>query len=368
MTIIKGNPRKDGFRMPAEYEPHDGCWMLWPQRTDNWRYVAKYAQKAFVDVATAIAKFEPVTMGINADQYDNARSMLPDHIRVVEISNNDSWIRDSGPTFVVNNEGEVRGIDWNFNAWGGLVDGLYFPWDKDDKVAQKVCEIERIDRYKLDDFVLEGGAIHVDGDGTALVVEECLLSKGRNPSMTKIEIENRLKEYLNVQKVIWLDRGIYLDETNEHVDNICAFVKPGVVVLAWTDDKDDPQYELSKSCYDILSNTTDAKGRTIIIHKLYLPKPIFITKEEAEGVDKSATTRTRAFGDRLAASYVNFYIANGGIVMPVFGDPNDEKAIKLLSELYTDREVVPIFSREILLGGGNIHCITQQQPRKNLFI
>lgn len=367
MSIINSSPQKDGFRMPAEYEPHGGCWMLWPQRTDNWRYGAKYAQKAFVDVATAIAKFEPVTMGVNEEQYDNARSMLPDHIRVLEISNNDAWIRDSGPTFVVNDKGWIRGIDWSFNAWGGLVDGLYFPWDKDDKVAQKVCDIERIDRYKLDDFVLEGGAIHVDGDGTALVVAECLLSKGRNPSMTKMEIENRLKEYLNVQKVIWLDRGIYLDETNEHVDNICAFVKPGVVILAWTDDKDDPQYELSKSCYDILRNTTDAKGRSIVIHKLYLPKPIYTTKEEAEGVDKSLTTKPREFGDRLAASYVNFYIANGGIILPVFGDPNDEKAIKLLSELYPDREIVPIFAREILLGGGNIHCITQQQPKGILY-
>ncbi|GKX67873.1 agmatine deiminase [Inconstantimicrobium mannanitabidum] len=362
MKIINSTPRKDGFRMPGEFEPHAGCWMVWPERSDNWRYGGKYAQRVFVEVATAISKFEPLTMCVSGAQYDNARSMLPDHIRVVEISNNDSWVRDSGPTFVKNDAGEVRGVDWRFNAWGGLVDGLYFPWDQDDKVAGKICDIERKDRYRLESFVLEGGSIHVDGEGTAMVTEACLLSAGRNPSMTKQEIEEVLMEYLNVDKVIWLERGIYLDETNEHVDNVCTFVRPGVVVLAWTDDETDPQYELSKSCYDILSNTTDAKGRTLEIHKMYLPSPICISVEESNGVDQVVGTQPRMPGDRLAASYVNYYVANGGVVMPVFGDPNDEKAVELMKKLYQDREVVPIYAREILLGGGNIHCITQQQP------
>lgn len=362
MKIINSTPRKDGFRMPGEFEPHAGCWMVWPERSDNWRYGGKYAQRVFVEVATAISKFEPLTMCVSGAQYDNARSMLPDHIRVVEISNNDSWVRDSGPTFVKNDAGEVRGVDWRFNAWGGLVDGLYFPWDQDDKVAGKICDIERKDRYRLESFVLEGGSIHVDGEGTAMVTEACLLSAGRNPSMTKQEIEEILKEYLNVDKVIWLERGIYLDETNEHVDNVCTFVRPGVVVLAWTDDETDPQYELSKSCYDILSNTKDAKGRTLEIHKMYLPSPICISVEESNGVDQVIGTQPRMPGDRLAASYVNYYVANGGVVMPVFGDKNDEKAVELMKKLYPDREVVPIYAREILLGGGNIHCITQQQP------
>ncbi|WP_347464728.1 MULTISPECIES: agmatine deiminase [Clostridium] len=361
---MKSTPKTDGYRMPAEYEPHEGCFMLWPQRTDNWRCGAKYAQKAFVEVAAAIARFEKVTVCVNTDQYENAVSMLPEEVRVVEMSSNDSWMRDCGPTFVINDRGGIRGINWQFNAWGGLVDGLYFPWDKDNLVASKVCRLERIDSYKLEKFVLEGGAIHVDGEGTALVVEECLLSKGRNSDMTKIEIEEKLKEYLNVQKVIWLPRGIYLDETNEHVDNVCAFVRPGVVVLAWTDDENDPQYALSKACYKVLSSEVDARGRQIEIHKMYLPKPIYITREEAEGVDSLTTTIERTEGNRLAASYVNFYIANDGIVMPIFGDKNDEKAISLLDKLFPDREIVPIYAREILLGGGNIHCITQQQPKR----
>lgn len=363
MRTLKSTPKKDGFRMPGEFEPHEGCWMIWPERPDNWRLGAKPAQKVFVDVATAISKFEPVTMVVSRAQYANARNMLPDNIRVIEMSNDDSWMRDCGPTFVVNDEtGEVRGIDWSFNAWGGLVDGLYFPWDADDQVAQKVCEIERKDRYRLNNFVLEGGSIHVDGEGTLITTEECLLSEGRNSSLTKSEIEDVLKEYLNLEKIIWLKKGIYLDETNGHVDNICNFIRPGEVVLAWTDDKNDPQYEISKENYDILSHETDAKGRKLKIHKLYVPSPVLITKEESEGVDSVDGTLPRIEGDRLAASYVNYYTANGGVIVPLFNDPNDEKALTLLRELYPDREVVGIYAREILLGGGNIHCITQQQP------
>jgi agmatine deiminase len=140
---IDSTPKADGFRMPGEFETHAGCWMIWPERTDNWRLGGKPAQKAFVEVATQISRFEDVTMCVSERQYTAAREALPEHIRVVEMSNDDSWMRDVGPSFVKNDEtGEVRGVDWEFNAWGGLVDGLYFPWDKDDKVAQKVCEIE----------------------------------------------------------------------------------------------------------------------------------------------------------------------------------------------------------------------------------
>lgn len=363
MKTLHSNPKMDGYRMPAEFEPHDGCWMIWPERSDNWRYGAKPAQKAFAEVAKAIAEFEPVTMVVNRGQYDTARHMLPDYIRVVEMATDDSWMRDVGPTFVKNDEtGEVRGIDWTFNSWGGLVDGLYFPWDNDDHVAQKVCDIEGIDRYRLNNFVLEGGSIHVDGEGTLIVTEECLLSEGRNPSLSKQQIEEILGDYLNVEKIIWLKRGIYLDETNGHVDNICNFVRPGEVVLAWTDDEADPQYEISKECYEILSNETDAKGRKFNIHKLYVPSPVLITKEESEGVDSVDGTLPRMEGDRLAASYANYYTANGGVVIPLFNDPNDEKALALFRELYPERKVVGVYAREILLGGGNIHCITQQQP------
>lgn len=363
MKRLKGTPKKDGYRMPGEFEKHRGTYIIWPERPDNWRNGGKPAQKTFTKVASVIGKYEPCTVVVSAWQYANARGMLPDYVRVIEMSNNDSWIRDCGATFLVNDKGSLRAVDWNFNAWGGLVDGLYFPWDKDDMVAQKMCELEGVNRYRLDDFVLEGGSIHTDGDGTLLVTEECLLSKGRNPDKTKKQIENILKEYLNVEKVLWIPRGIYNDETNGHVDNMCNYVKPGEVVLAWTDNKKDPQYARSKEAYDYLTSQTDAKGRKLVVHKLLIPsKPILITKSESEGVDAVDGTLPRQVGDRMAASYVNYYTGNGFIAVPAFGDPNDKLAVKKLQELYPDRKIESIPAREILLGGGNIHCITQQVP------
>ena len=362
MKRLDGTPKKDGFRMPGEFEHHDGCYMIWPERPDNWRLGAKPAQAVFTEVANTIGKYEMVTMIVSKAQYSNARNMLKDYVRVVEMSNDDSWCRDCGATFVIDDKGTVRGVDWTFNAWGGLVDGLYFPWDSDDKIAGKMCELERVDSYRLDDFILEGGSIHVDGEGTVMATEETLLSAGRNSHLTKEEIEKTLCEYLNCTKMLWIPRGIYNDETNGHIDNMCNFVKPGEVVLAWTDDKNDPQYEISMEAYNYLINETDAKGRKIKVHKLYTPSPILITEEESKGVDAVDGTLPRLPGDRLAASYVNYYTGNGFIALPVFNDPNDEKAIKLLQELYPDREICPIYAREILLGGGNIHCITQQLP------
>lgn len=363
MNTLKTTPKQDGFRMPGEFETHEGCWIIWPERTDNWRLGAKPAQKVFAQVAKAISEFEPVTVCVSNAQYDNARNMLPEWVRLVEMSNDDSWIRDCGPTFVTDGK-EVRGVDWAFNAWGGLVDGLYFPWDNDEHVARKVCEIERRSRYRLDNFILEGGSIHVDGEGTLITTEECLLSKGRNAHLTKQEIEDVLKEYLNVDKIIWLPYGIYHDETNGHVDNILHYVAPGKVVLAWTEDKEDPQYESCQMAYQVLSRETDSKGRKLEIFKLMLPSNILITKEESEGVDSIDGTLPRQEGDRLAASYANFYIANGGIVYPIFNDPNDEKAKEVLQQCFPDYKIVGVYAREILLGGGNIHCITQQQPKE----
>lgn len=361
MKVITSTPKKDGFYMPAEFSPHYGCILIFPERSDSWQYGAYAARKAFVEICTAIGESEKVTVCASEKQYENARRMLPDNIRVVEMSSNDSWARDYAPTFVTDGN-NIRGINWRFNAWGGLFDGLYFPWDKDDKMARKLCDLYDKDMYDAGNFVLEGGSIHVDGEGTCVTTEACLLSGGRNPDMTKEEIENKLKEYLGVEKVIWLKNGIYNDETNEHVDNICAFVKPSEVVLAWTDDENDPQYELSKSCYDILSNSTDAKGRKLKIHKLYLPKPVKITAEECEGLDTMDFEPTRQPNERLAASYVNFYISNNAVVMPFFNDPADEKAKAVLEGLFPERKVIGIYARDILIGGGNIHCITQQIP------
>ncbi len=360
---IQSTPKGDGFHMPGEFEAHAGCWMLWPERPDNWRMGAKYAQAAFVEVAKAISQFEPLTMGVSAAQFCNARTKLPPEIRVLEMSCNDAWIRDCGATFVVNAAGVVRGVDWDFNAWGGLTGGLYFPWDQDDLVPQKMLNVERIDRYKAADFVLEGGSIHVDGEGTLITTEECLLNPNRNPHLSKQEIEQNLKTYLGVEKIVWLGNGVYNDETNGHVDNLCFFVQPTQIALTWTDDKDDPQYEISLDAYERLSKATDAKGRAFQVHKIHQPNPVRIAKDESLGVDVMEGSMPRNEGDRLAASYINSYIANGGVVVPVFNDPHDEAALEAYRRLFPQRKVVGVYAREILLGGGNVHCITQQQPK-----
>lgn len=348
--------------MPAEFAKHAGCWMMWPERRDTWRLGGKPAQHAFASVAAAIALSEPVTMGVSRSQYVHARSLLPERVRVVEMSHDDAWVRDTGPTFVVNKAGEVRGVDWIFNAWGGLAGGLYFPWEQDDLVARKVLEVEQRDRYRAP-FVLEGGGIHVDGQGTALVTEECLLNPNRNPHLDQGAIELLLAEYLNVSTVIWLGQGVYADETNGHIDNLCCFVRPGEVVLTWTQDKSDPQYDISKNAYERLIEARDARGRRLKVHKLPQPGPLYLTKEEAAGLDLNETGKARRAGDRLAASYVNFYIGNKAVVMPLLDKRRDRAAMKILRELFPKREVIGVQAREILLGGGNIHCITQQVPQ-----
>lgn len=360
--LLTSTPRADGFRMPAEWEPHTGCWMLWPERSDNWRGGAKPAQHAFVAVAAAIAPTEPVSVCVSPAQYLVARAMLPPAIRLVEMTSNDSWIRDCGPTFVVNDHGEMRGVDWKFNAWGGLEDGLYFPWDQDDLVGEKVIELERAPRY-APDFILEGGSIDVDGEGSVIVTEQCLLNHDRNPDLSRAQIEANLRDYLGCEKVIWLENGVYCDETKGHTDNFCRFVAPGEVILTWTDDAADPQFAISTAALLRLDSATDARGRKLKVHKLHQPTPILITAAEAAGVDHVEGTLPRSPGDRLAASYVNFYIGNGVIVIPAFGDPMDAPAQACLAKLFPNRRIMAVPGREILLGGGNVHCITQQQPK-----
>jgi agmatine deiminase len=362
LRTLKSTPSKDGFRMPAEFERHSGCWMLWPERTDNWRAGAKPAQAAFAAVATAIAAAEPVTVGVSAAQYQNARARLPAAVRLVEITSNDAWMRDSGPTFLIGPKGRRRGVDWIFNAWGGLHGGLYFPWDRDDEVAQKVLEVEGAERYRAP-FVLEGGAIHVDGQGTCLTTEECLLNPNRNPHLTRAQVEENLRRYLGVTQIIWLGQGVYLDETDGHIDELACFTSPGHVALTWTDDRSDPQHAISRDALARLKSARDARGRRLEVHKIHQPGPLFMTAEEASGIDIRAGTRPRRAGDRLPASYINFYVANGCVVMPLYDKRRDGAALRTLEKLYPSRRVVGVETREILLGGGNIHCITQQVPR-----
>jgi agmatine deiminase len=359
--LIDSTPRADGYRMPGEFEPHSGCWMAWPERPDNWRSGAKPAQQAFAAVAEAINASDPVTVAVSDAQFEHARSVLSPSIRVVEMATDDAWMRDTGPTFVTDQSGGVRGVDWHFNAWGGLDGGLYFPWDRDDRVARKVLEIEGADRYRAP-IVLEGGSIHVDGQGTVLTTEECLLAANRNPALSREQIEQTLRDYLGAEKVIWLGRGVSGDETDGHVDNLACFARPGVVLLTWSDDESDPQHEISRDALRRLEAATDAQGRSFEVVRLPAPAPLAMTAEEALGVDAREGTMARRAGDRLAGSYVNFYLATSRLVFPLLDERTDAAAAAVLRVAFPEREVVGVPAREILLGGGNIHCITQQVP------
>jgi agmatine deiminase len=356
---LKSTPAVDGFWMPAEFERHDGCWMLWPERPDNWRAAGVPAQQAFRAVAAAIARFEPVTVGASAGQYARARAQLPAAVRVIELSNDDAWMRDVGPSFLTNSAGELRGVDWAFNAWGGL----YRPCERDDAVARKVLELERAPRYRAP-MINEGGAIHVDGQGTVMVTEQCLLNRNRNPSLSRAQIESLLRRYLGVSCIIWLDQGVIADETSGHIDNLACFARPGEVCLSWSADPHDPQHPVSRDAFERLMAARDARGRRLKVHKLPMPGPLYMTRREAAGLIHRRGIRELRAGQRLAGSYVNFYLANGALILPLLDDRTDAAARRALRGIFPRRRILGIPAREILLGGGNIHCITQQQPSR----
>ncbi len=396
MKLTNKTPREDGFYMPGEFEPHQGCILIWPERPGSWGYGAEAAGNAFVSVIKAIAQSEKVYVAVTKKtlliaqkklfgkeaNLNSLQNMTQGNIELFFAETDDAWARDVAPTFVKSNAQKpansdhnvssvrgsvIRAVNWEFNAWGGEVDGLYASWEKDNAFASTFADHFGFDWYDAAPFVLEGGSIHSDGEGTLLTTESCLLSAGRNPNLSREQIEEELSRFLGIKKVLWLPRGIYQDETNEHVDNVCAFLRPGEVVLAWTDNPEDPQYELSNQSLSYLENVRDAKGRKLIVHKLPIPDhPICITKEDLDGYTFEEGEDMREVGERLAASYVNFYFSNDAIILPVFGGENkesDERAVKLMQQWNPDRKVIPVFARDILTGGGNIHCITQQIPR-----
>ena len=363
----KTTPIADGYHLPFEGLGHQSTLILTPFRADTWRLKAVPAQAAFLNVIKAIAEHEKVVVGIHPNLYKKVAGQfagLP-NVSTVSIRYNDSWARDNMPLFVTNGK-NVRSVDFRFNAWGGEFDGLYSNYHDDDRLATIVAKRLKLLDYYLPNFVLEGGSIAVDGEGTLITTEACLLSKGRNPTMTKNEIEEVLREYLGVEKVLWVPHGIYQDETDEHVDNMVAFVKPGVVVMAWTEDRSDPQYEYCQETYRALSSATDAKGRKLEIHQLLVPSPaLHMNQEECRGLVRSASTlEKRTEGRRLAASYVNFYQGKDFVIVPQFGVKEDTLAVEKLRELFPGKAIHPVDTREILLGGGNIHCITMQVPLK----
>lgn len=363
-SIEKDLKNVKGYRFPFEGDRHMATLIQLPYRKDTWRNDAVPALEEYLNVVRAISKYELVCVIVDPRiSYKTVASFEGDNVYFFRDSYNDAWSRDMTPVFLLNDETKLMcGVDFGFNAWGGKVDGLYADYSLDNELSKNILMDLLIPRYPFKDFILEGGSIHSDGEGTLLVTECCLLSKGRNPKLSKEDIEKNLKKSLNVKKVLWVPNGIYEDETSGHIDNIACFIKPGVVALAWTDDENDPQYKLSKENFEYLSKVKDAKGRKLEIVKVKLPKPQYMTKEEADGLILEDGSTQRLEGRRLAASYINFYMGEKFIVLPQFGDDNDIVALNQFKELFPNKEIIPVYSREILLGGGNIHCITKQIP------
>jgi len=336
-------PRDLNFWMPPEWAEHARTFIAWPVKEalcwpDNYEEVCH----GFAGVARAIARFEPVTMLVNPGETDVAGRLCGPTVEIMELAHNDSWMRDNGPTFLVNDRGGITGVNWKFNAWGEK----YLPYDLDDAVAGSLLKKLGIPSFDAP-LVLEGGSIHVDGEGTLLTTEECLLNPNRNPQLTKEEIEDLVKQYLNVRKIIWLKRGLDGDETDGHIDNVACFAGPGSVIIQTCADPQDPNYELIRENLEILKNTTDAKGRKLEIITIEQPRATYYQ------------------GRRLTLSYLNFYLVNGGIILPVFGGEfaeTDLAAEEVLKKTFPEREVVRVDGLSLVKEGGNVHCITQQMP------
>mgnify|MGYP000933605654 CR=1 FL=1 len=340
VTTPMTTPRSAGYRMPPEWAPHAGCWMAWPCRPENWDDLER-ARATYVEVARAVARFEPVTMTANAEDAGAARSALAGiaAARVVVVPSDDSWSRDTAPTFVVDGRGSLAGVDWRFNAYGGI----YEEYGRTRDMAQRILDLIGARRFAAP-LTLEGGAIHVDGDGTVLTTSEVVLDPRRNPHLDRPAAERLLCDYLGADKVIWLSSALDHDNTGGHVDNLACFAAPGVVAALGCDDRDDPQYAAVQENLGRLRAATDACGRALEVVELPMPE------------------RPEFHGRRISPSYVNFFIANGGVVMPTFGDPADARARDLLAHLFPRAAVVQVPTLELAKADGNIHCITQQQP------
>ena len=323
------------YQMPAEWATHQGVLMEWPVPDPVWAEDIQAAKRAFGSVARTITDFEPVTMIVNPGETAEAAALCGSSVSILEIAHDDCWARDNGPTFVRTNTGGLAGINWRFNAWGGK-----FPYALDDKIPEQFLAhigVKRIDAP----FVLEGGSIHTNGAGTLITTEECLLNANRNPELPREEIERLLRSYLGVERIVWLPWGLDGDETDGHVDNICCFLDEQTVLMPWTDDKTDPNYNRLSANRAVLA----AAG----LHIEFLPQPPAILHN----------------GYPLTLSYINFLYVNNGIVMPIFGgaaQEADELAVAALRRLFPHRRIAAADSLDILKGGGNIHCITQQIP------
>jgi agmatine deiminase len=351
MTRIK--PAELAFYMPAEWHPHAATWLTWPKDPMTWPDRVPQVQEIYLQMIEQLTPYELVNLIVDdfeTEQNIRRRCNFPSVSNLVfhRIKTVDSWIRDYGPNFLIDDEGHSAFNDWKFNAWGDKYEDL----KHDDSIPKRLVGTLRLQRFEPG-IVMEGGSIDVNGDGCVLTTEQCLLNKNRNPELTRSQIEDYLKDYLGVIKVLWLGEGIVGDDTDGHIDDIARFVSTDTVVCAVEDDPTDPNYELLQENLQRLRHMTNARNEALKVVTLPMP-----------GMVGGTSTETRDL-ERLPASYANFYIANNIVIAPMFGHENDARAAETLQEVFKDRRVVPINCEPLVWGMGTIHCVTQQQPRSD---
>ena len=326
--------------MPAEFEPHAATWMAWPSRPEIWGDDFAAVKADYARLARTIAHFEPLRMAAPAASIAEARAACGDSVQVIEIPIDDSWARDSGPTFLIDGRGATIATAWTFNAWGGK----YHPHDQDALFARRVAAHLQVP-VEASAMVLEGGGIFSDGEGTLVTTETCLLNTNRNPHMSKAEVETELRRMLGVHTVIWLPGDPTEVETNGHIDGLMAFTAPGKALIEEISDSTDERFEILRENRRALELAVDAKGRRLELMSI----------EEADP--------SIAVGSRYCRSYVNFYTVNGAVIAPAYGIAADARVEATLKRAFPGRCVIMLPIGRIATGGGGFHCITQQQPK-----
>ena len=334
-------PADLGFTMPAEWAPHSRCWMGWPKRESIWHGHIEAARDDYAKVARAIARFEPLTMLAAPEHAADATSRCGPTVRVVEMPMDDSWLRDSGPTFVLDTGGHRAASVFTFNAWGAKC----LPFDQDAAVGGRVAALAGVQGYRSD-LVVEGGGFLSDGEGTLITAESCILNANRNPGWTKAQADAELRAMLGVQKIIWLPGDLTDNATDGHVDGYVAYIRPAAVLFEVVADPLDPRFPLMAENRKILEAETDARGRRFEL----LP------------IAEAPRSAVPGGEEIYCRSYVNFYLANGAVIAPAYGIAEDAAVVDTLRRAYPDRQVVPLALRDLFRGGGGIHCITQQEP------
>jgi agmatine deiminase len=328
--------------MPAEWAPRELTLMAWPAREELWGELMPQAKRDYAEVASAIAEFEPVLMVAPERASLTARVCCGKGVEVVELPLDDSWLRDNGPIFVIGADGRRGGVDFRFNGWGER----FQPHDRDDALPRRLLARLGIERFEAP-LVLEGGSIVVDGEGTLLATEQCLLHPNRNPQLDRADIEAALQDFLGIEKVIWLPHGLSADhDTDGHVDNVAQFVRPGVVMLQTDADPRSPDHAPLRENLERLQGATDARGRKI------------------EVIELNLLPRAEVRGATGCVPYLNLYLSDGGVIVPVCGDDpdRDQQALRLIADAFAPREVVLVPGRTLAEGGGGVHCITQPLP------